>query len=282
MGSHCRIMPRLTMSAVLCAVVVCSMLQGVVGSQAWSEFEAGHVSHQEASSSRRLMAHGVDSGSYAASVQVQPIGGNVETAFQRFVTVNSFIADGNTNSDGKAIQKRILDLCKAGAAGTEFSYMNTSQYNSAKTQIADPLCYYCLTRGYGTTDNTPGFYLPCGCQRSCVDVSGFTKGSFESKPGEAQFFGSDDAHPGFPYLSNSFAMKGVYKAGGGNTMNSCQDYIDNKIVTTCNEMFIYHFVLWPSVLGGIALLYSAYSIAAMPLDMDSLLYTVGSSSKKDS
>jgi len=46
-------------------------------------------------------------------------------------------------------------------------------------------------------------------------------------------------------------------------------------------MAIYHFVLWPSVLAAIALIFTAYSMMYMQLDMDSLLYTVGSSSKKD-
>lgn len=57
--------------------------------------------------------------------------------------------------------------------------------------------------------------------------------------------------------------------------------MSNNIVTTCSQMAIYHFVLWPSVLAAIALIFTAYSMMYMQLDMDSLLYTVGSSSKKD-
>lgn len=285
-------MPRSVMCAVLCSVFVCSMLQAVSGSQAWSEFEASGL--QAASSSRRLMAYGLDSRLFSTSVQVQPIvnqagaATNVDPAYQRFVTVNDFIAGGKT--DGTQIQQRILDLCRKGAAGTEFAYMNTSKFDGVK--VAEPLCYYCLTRGFGVDQGTPGFYLPCGCQRTCVDVSGYTQGSFSAvqTSASASFFGPSTsvdgkAAGGFPFLSNSVANSGLYgngKGSYGQPMTSCQDYIDNKIVTTCNGMFIYHFVLWPSVMGAVALLYSAYSIATMPLDMDSLLYTVGSSSKKDS
>jgi len=278
------------MCAVLCSVFVCGMLQAVSGSRAWSEFEA---SGQKVTSGRRLMAYGLDSRLFSASVQVQPMTNqagqdtNVDSAYQRFVTVNDYIAGGST--DGKVIQKRILDLCRQGSPGSELSSMNTTTYDGVN--VAEPLCYYCLTRGFGVDQNTPGFYLPCGCQRTCVDVSGNTQGSFSAveTSASASFFGpltklSGKAAGGFPYLSNSVANQGLYgdgKGSYGQAMTTCQDYIDNKLVTTCNDMFIYHFVLWPSVMGGVALLYAAYSIATMPLDMDSLLYTVGSSGKKE-
>jgi len=273
-------MPRVVLSAVLCSVVACSLLQGAFGSQAWSQFEA---SAEQASSSRRLMAAGLDQGSYAATVQVQPLQSqekvptNVDSAFQRFVTVNKFIAQG-TNGDGFKIQARILSLCKAGAPGSEISFINNSGFSS--TIVAEPMCYYCLTRGYGVDEHTPGFYLPCGCQRTCVDVSGYTKGSFKSVSSDTPNFYGPSNGGGFPYLSNSVAQSGVY-GGAAQTLGTCQDFIDNKIVTTCNQMFIYHFVLWPSVLAIASLAYASSSIANMQLDMDSLLYTVGSSGKKD-
>jgi len=228
------------------------------------------------------MAYGLDQGEYTAAVQVQPLKNqagdltNVDSAYQRFVTVNKFISGGET--DGVKIQERILKLCKAGAPGSEISFINNSDFSA--TKVAEPLCYYCLTRGYGVDEYTPGFYLPCGCQRTCVDVSGYTSGSFNSVSADTPNFYGPSNGGGFPYLSNSVAQQGVY-GGAGQTLGTCQDYIDNKLVTTCNNMFIYHFVLWPSVLAIASLAYASTSIANMPLDMDSLLYTVGSSGKKD-
>jgi len=72
-------------------------------------------------------------------------------------------------------------------------------------------------------------------------------------------------------------MAGHFTAGA---MHTCQDYIDNRIVTTCAQVARYHIVLWPSLIGVIILLYVAYSMAYMQLDMDSLLYEAASSNKE--
>jgi len=266
-----------TMSrALFVATVVCGLIQTAYSSQAWSEFEASADVVAKANSARRLLATSLDQGTSAGAVQVQPLTPEVPSGEQTWVTVNSFIYNG-TAGDQAALKDRIFQLCKAGAAGTSFS-----TYMGLTTDTADPMCYYCLTKGYGTDDSTPGYYLPCGCQKVCVDVSGNTKGSFSTTDYTANspsFYGdltdSDGQH--FPPLSNSLGRNGAY--GEGQTLGTCQDYIDNQMVTTCGDIFRYHFVLWPSLLGSLALIYTAYSMINMNLDMDSLLYTVGSSKK---
>merc|ERR1711934_1167062 len=285
------------MSKVLFAALVCSMLQAAVCSQAWSEFT---TSKKAPTGSRRLMAAGLGNKN-SVTVPVQPIMCGSKpcpdaSAQKSFVTVNSFISEGKTGkptdaaaqkAQEKAIQERIYKLCSQGAPGTSFSYLAQTDWQKGATtgKVADPLCYYCLSKGYGVDESTPGYYLPCGCQRTCVDVSGYSVGSYQSmQAGKEQFFGLGNKKT-FPYLSNSIGINGVYGTGGktptwGQPLKTCQDYIDNKMVTTCNEIYIYHFVLWPSVLGIMAMLYAVYSIAFMSLDMDSLLYTVGSSHKK--
>jgi len=284
------------MSKALFAALVCGMLQAAVCSQAWSEFMA---SKKAPSGSRRLMAAGLGNTKPAGFVQIQPIEGcgtkatsacpKITQPQAAYVTVNEFVAKnqkGDTKASQIEIQKRIWQLCKKGAAGTSFSQVAQSKWSAG---VANPECYYCFGKGYGVDSSTPGYYLPCGCQRTCVDVSGNSVGSYQSKepkkPKAQQFFGLGDSNNGgFPYLSNSFGSNGVYGTGTGTfgqKLNTCQDYIDNRMVTTCNEIFIYHFVLWPSVLGVLALFYAVYSIAFMSLDMDSLLYTVGSSHKKN-
>merc|ERR1711934_1011396 len=285
------------MSKVLFAALVCSMLQAAVCSQAWSEFT---TSKKAPTGSRRLMAAGLGNKN-SVVVPVQPIkcgSGNCPdaSAQKSFVTVNSFISEGKTGKTTgdtaaqEKIQKRNYKLCSQGAPGTSFSHLaQTTWQSKLQYKVADPMCYYCLSKGYGVDESTPGYYLPCGCQRTCVDVSGYSVGSYQSMPvsgqaGKEQFFGLGNKKT-FPYFSNSIGINGVYGTGGktptwGQPLKTCQDYIDNKMVTTCNEIYIYHFVLWPSVLGIMAMLYAVYSIAFMSLDMDSLLYTVGSSHKK--
>jgi len=109
------------------------------------------------------------------------------------------------------------------------------------------MCFYCQTLGYGTNDKSPGYYVPCGCQRNCVDVSGNLK--FTDKMGKTQ------------------------------KLDTCQKYIDAGMVATCNNIAVYHAVLWPSLLGAIAMLYMAYSMINMPLEMNSLLFSVGATKK---
>jgi len=283
------------MKLVLSMLLVCSVVPAVLSSKAWSEFLATEQETAASAGSRKLLANGLGRVTAATkSVQVQPLSPSVGNEALS-VTVNKFITNGTTLTTEADIKDNIWALCQKGAPGTSFSQIAADGYSAS---VADPMCYYCLARGYGVDEDTPGFYLPCGCQRTCVDVSGYSVGSYDTRPATAtagSYFGlggagSKAGEKGFPYLSNSFASNGVYGkwAAGqsqpvsyGQTLNTCQDYIDNGMVTTCNEIFIYHFVLWPSLFGSLALIYVAYSMISMNLDMDSLLYTVGSGHKKN-
>lgn len=216
---------------------------------AWSDF----VSYKapavvpEGSIDASNLASTYNPGAISGSAIIQP---STQAGLSRSVTVNGFVAMGASGNDG--IKARILKLCKAGSKGTEF---NPSGFTEIGDDIAamPPQCMYCLAKGWGTNEATPGFYLPCGCQRVCVDVSGNTQGTFAN------------------------GRSGTFTAGA---MTTCQDYIDNGIVTTCAEVARYHIVLWPSLIGVIILLYVAYSMAYMQLDMDSLLYEAASSNKE--
>merc|ERR1712046_170978 len=265
------------MKLVLSMLLVCSVVPAVLSSKAWSEFLATEQETAASAGSRKLLANGLGRVTAATkSVQVRPLSPSVGNEALS-VTVNKFITNGKTLTTEADIKDNIWALCQKGAPGTSFSQIAADGYSAS---VADPMCYYCLARGYGVDEDTPGFYLPCGCQRTCVDVSGYTSGSFNSVSADTPNFYGPSNGGGFPYLSNSVAQQGVY-GGAGQTLGTCQDYIDNKLVTTCNNMFIYHFVLWPSVLAIASLAYASTSIANMPLDMDSLLYTVGPSGKKD-
>merc|ERR1711988_786531 len=232
----------------LCVLLVCNMLPAALSSKAWSEFLAAE---KATAGSRKLLGDGI--GRYTTglkSVQVQPLSPAVGNEALT-VTVNKFITNGTTLSSQADIKANIWKLCQKGAPGTSFSQVAAEGYSST---IADPMCYYCLSRGYGVDEDTPGFYLPCGCQRTCVDVSGNSVGSYSANPrgpGGSYFgLGSESKKGGFPGYSNSFAINGAYgqwqKSGSsaqlvssGAPLTTCQDYIDNRMVTTCNEIFIF-------------------------------------------
>merc|ERR1712100_595794 len=55
-------------------------------------------------------------------------------------------------------------------------------------------------------------------------------------------------------------------------LHASADYLSNGIVASCTSVGNYHIVLWPSLAGTLILLYVAYTMAYMQLDMDSLLY----------
>jgi len=216
-------------------VAVCALVQAASASKAWTDF----VSH--VASPVQGHATNLATASAAKSCTIKLVTG--PAGKERTVTANSFVATygHNANSSATDCKANVFALCKRGSKGTSFAA------SVGTATDLNPWCTYCLTQGYGTDDASGGgFYLPCGCQRTCVDVSGYLKTSLSSS-----------------------------------NLTTCQAYIDQKLVTTCNNIFTYHFVLWPSLLAIITLLYVAYSMAYMSLDMDSLLYTVGSSSKKD-
>jgi len=197
-------------------------------------------------------------------------------AESRTFTVNSFIADGKTKPAD--IKARIFALCAKSATGTSFaSTVATASVVLKTASVTNKLaylpaqCMQCLAQGYGTTEATPGFYLPCGCQGTCVDVSGHLSANF-GRTGLVSQFATN---------INTKSLKLFPTAAGKNMqpLTTCAAYVDNQIVSNCAAVATYHFVLWPSVLASIAMLYTAYSMMNMSLDMDSLLYTVGSSKK---
>jgi len=252
---------RASFGAVLFAVCISSAL----AASAWNDFvnfkgpvaaPKDAVAALNLASTRRATA----TNSYSYSQVISLDAGENPLA----VTVNSYIANGTTAEAD--IKKHLAVLCaahvntesvsKSGQVvyGPSATWMNVAKAAADKPTEMPLQCTFCLTKGYGTTEATPGFYLPCGCQNTCVDVSGKTLGN---------------------YKEGSLTQTGA-------PMESCEDYIANGIVSTCGDMAIYHAVLWPSLLSALALIYTAYAMVYMPLDMDSLLYTVGSSSgKKD-
>merc|ERR1711934_399054 len=141
------------MSKVLFAALVCSMLQAAVCSQAWSEFT---TSKKAPTGSRRLMAAGLGNKN-SVTVPVQPIKCGSkncpDASAQKFlVTVNSFISEGKTlkTTTQEKIQERIYKLCSQGAPGTSFSHLAQTTWQggaSAPGKVADPMCYYCLSKG---------------------------------------------------------------------------------------------------------------------------------------
>jgi len=248
-------------------------------SSAWTDFTSysapvtapeGTVPALNMASTRRAASNVY---SFSGSATVQENAGKEARTF----TVNSFIAGGKTKP--AEIKANIFALCAASAKGTSFAstVATASKAISAvgvtnKLDFLPPQCMYCLTQGYGTTEATPGFYLPCGCQQTCVDVSGHLKANF--------------ARTGLASQSltniNTKGIKLFPTAAGKNfqPLTTCAAYVDNQIVQNCPAVATFHAVLWPSVLASIAMLYTAYSMMNMSLDMDSLLYTVGSSKKE--
>merc|ERR1712072_328751 len=220
----------------------------------------GHVQAANFASARRAVGMG-NPGAYSGTAVIQATG--VPANIKNTVTTNSFITGSTTTA--AATKLRIAALCKAGAAGTDFA-RTAAAANLIDATNADNIpsqCMYCLAKGWGTTEATPGFYLPCGCQRTCVDVSGFTKGSYAAA--------GSSPNPSAKYSDSTT----------GSPLSTCKDYLDNQLVMSCANTATYHIVLWPSLLGTIILLYVAYSMAYMSLDMDSLLYEPEDNKKAD-
>merc|ERR1712199_87639 len=268
-----------TMRAVfLCALAALPAL--VSAASAWNDF-VSHTAPVEApkgSVGALNLATFANPMAHTAVTYVQPGCSSSSTTDDcRAVTVNSLIGSGTPAE----INKKICKKCKAAALGTDFySTMASFDCNAVSdTNPVPPQCMSCLTKGFGSTEATPGFYLPCGCQGTCVDVSGNSTANFAKAglKGSTLSYEYKFASTDMPTTNQELAMR----YSKGYPLTTCQDYITNKIVLTCNQISIFHFVLWPSVLGGAALLFTAMSMSYMQLDMDSLLYTVGSSGKKD-
>lgn len=262
----------------LCALAALPAL--VSASSAWNDFVT-HTAPVEAPKGSvgalNLATTFANPAEYSKVTYIQPQCSSGSTDDDcRAVTVNKFIG---SETD---VNKKICTMCKAAALGTDFySVMAAFDCSAVSTENpVPPQCMTCLAKGFGTTEATPGFYLPCGCQGTCVDVSGNSTANFAKAGLKGSSLGGDSYKFATSQMATTSAAVQL-KYAGGYPLSTCQDYITNKIVLTCNQISIYHFVLWPSVLGGAALIFTAMSMAYMQLDMDSLLYTVGSSGKKD-
>jgi len=240
---------------------------------------------------------------------VQPSTSTTKASFTTVVTVNTFVLNhveklfGADNATLDNNKRAIFALCYQGAAGTSFYSTVKFAYEASggNPDAMPPQCMTCLSKGWGSNEGcsststggcaTPGFYLPCGCSQTCVDVSGNLKANWAKQgiPQKTVFFGDDGLGAGsytdggnsvFPKLASGIPgdSEAVSEFGA---LSNCSAYLANQIVTDCATISEYHFMLWPALLATIAAMYFAYSMAYMQLDMDSLLYTVGSSSKKD-
>jgi len=260
----------------------------------------------------RRTGSGCDGDGNCISAVVQT-GSPSKASFTTVVTVNTFVLNhvqtlfGANNATLDNNKRAIFHLCYKGAAGTSFYSTVKFAYEASggNPDAMPPQCMTCLSKGWGSHEGcsststggcaTPGFYLPCGCSQTCVDVSGNLKANWAKQgiPQKTVFFGNDELNDGLgagSYLdgANSVFPKMASGIPGDSeavsefgALSNCSAYLANQIVTDCATISEYHFMLWPALLATIAAMYFAYSMAYMQLDMDSLLYTVGSSSKKD-
>jgi hypothetical protein len=263
----------------LAAVVTCVV---ATDSQAWKAFS--NVQNTVELSARRTTPIAVNSnGAGPAPINGISVPG---TAASSSGNTNYFRAGytnhetlGNTGTPANAtcyiggtgagqyvltISTAVAEACGAGSKGTHFDPFGivgkrntTCSSDKTNTGAGDvtipavgtsPWCTYCMLKGYGTNANTPGFYVPCGAQNVCVDVSG---NSYLNATGK-----------------------------GAVQLSSCQDYIKYKLVSSTTDLITYHTMLWVSLGAAIVLAVMIYYMVFMPLDMDSLLFEVGEGSKK--
>jgi len=252
---------------------------------------------------------GASCGTSCIAAVVQPDTATTKSSFTTVVTVNHFVLShvqnlfGANNATLDNNKRAIFHLCYLGAAGTNFYSTVKFAYEASggDPDAMPPQCMTCLNKGWGTNEGcdstqtggcaAPGFYLPCGCSQTCVDVSGNLKANWAKQgiPMKTAFFGDDGLGAGsyttggdsvFPKMASGIPgdTEAVSQFGA---LSNCSAYLANQIVTDCATVSEYHFMLWIPLLASIAAMYFAYSMAYMQLDMDSLLYTVGSSGKKD-
>jgi len=63
--------------------------------------------------------------------------------------------------------------------------------------------------------------------------------------------------------------------------SQCRRQEELGIVTSCAASANYHVSLWFGIAFALVVAFAAFSMMYMPLDMDSLLYSVGDPEKKD-
>lgn len=274
----------------------------VSGSSAWTTFvnyKAPVVAPEEAAPALNLASQRRTTSS--ASFSIQP---EQDASSGRFVVPNDFTA--NSLTDQYELKMRVFELCKNGAAGTSFEATVTHAWNAAaaaggtnetKSKYMPPQCATCMAKGWGVNswnyspDPTPGYYLPCGCQETCVDVSGNMRATFNKIPTSASLYNYAGADSTYTKLGGSMGSTAFPSAttGDGSSGNAgyqqlktCQDYLDNRLTYTCSGIAEFQTAIWVGILMAIIFVYTAVAMSGMQLDMDSLLYTVGGpGSKKD-
>merc|ERR1711871_8241 len=261
--------------SVCVAFAAIAIVAPATASSAWTEFvtytgpsDAPQMNVQalNLASSRRTGA------STTASYVVQD-STQTKDSTKTTVTLNTFIQSKSSDATNSTANKlAVFKLCYEGAVGTSFwpTVKNAYEKSPNDPDAMPPQCSICLTKGWGVNDKAPGFYLPCGCTSTCVDVSGNLKGNF-NRMGMARQDGTGAlSASSVPTLYPTSAYNGGVSPL--QTLNNCSAFLANQMVYDCPAVANYHFVLWPSLIAVLALLYVAYSMAYMQLDMDSLLY----------
>merc|ERR1719409_717204 len=168
-------------------IALCVLAQAAAASEAWLSF-LSHTSGPIPATNLAARRAGASSDGCWTSVEYVGQGETAPSA-PRWVHANKFIATFGSNTtaakDGSECAARVSQLCTKGSEGTPFYWQATPDKTGKRDPLTaaqikagknlSPMCFYCQTLGYGTNAKTPGYYVPCGCQRNCVDVSGNLK-----------------------------------------------------------------------------------------------------------
>lgn len=71
------------------------------------------------------------------------------------------------------------------------------------------------------------------------------------------------------------------KANECNYYSQCRRQEELGLVTSCAETAVFQVSMWFGIIFSVVVAFVAFAMMNMPLDMDSLLYTVGDPEKKD-
>jgi len=244
-------------------------IQAAAASSAWTEFVAykAPVVAPEGRVNALNLAGAATVTLPTATVQEY----SASPSFTTTVTLNKFINSNSANTT----RAKVFALCKAGSAGTTFG---ATMATITDVKAMPPQCFACLAKGWGTDEKTPGFYLPCGCSDTCVDVSGNVKANFNGQNKNTVAV-TDTSASDLSSLFKSSYWPVMPSGGNMQPLKTCDAYLQNGLVQNCGGVARYHFALWISLIAVAAMLFTAYSMMYMQLDMDSLLFESGS--KKD-
>merc|ERR1711865_466916 len=103
---------------------------------------------------------------------------------------------------------------------------------------------------------------PCGCQGICRPVSCSMERIFATNKGDAANSPTD-----YSNLCDYYTQ--------------CRRQEELGLVTSCAETAVFQVSMWFGIIFSVVVAFVAFAMMNMPLDMDSLLYTVGDPEKKD-